>query len=88
MRDIGTEYSAVNFPMKGGIDDESGKLCKPIILKVMEMYQSSAVVSYCGADLLLGDRVGCFNLIVKGHGKCVEMVKTFSRPILMLGGAG
>lgn len=32
----------------------------------MEYYQPSAVVLQCGADSLTGDRLGCFNLTVKG----------------------
>lgn len=89
LRDIGAgkgKYYAVNFPMRDGIDDESyGQIFKPIISKVMEMYQPSAVVLQCGADSLSGDRLGCFNLTVKGHAKCVEVVKTFNLPLLMLG---
>ncbi|KAM9240699.1 histone deacetylase 2 isoform X3 [Pezoporus wallicus] len=69
LRDIGAgkgKYYAVNFPMRDGIDDESyGQIFKPIISKVMEMYQPSAVVLQCGADSLSGDRLGCFNLTVK-----------------------
>ncbi len=34
--------------------------------KVMEMYRPSAVVLQCGADSLAGDRLGCFNLSLKG----------------------
>lgn len=30
------------------------------------MYQPSAVVLQCGADSLSGDRLGCFNLSLKG----------------------
>jgi len=33
----------------------------------MEYYQPSAVVLQCGADSLTGDRLGCFNLTVKGE---------------------
>lgn len=33
----------------------------------MEMYQPSAVVLQCGADSLSGDRLGCFNLTIKGR---------------------
>lgn len=62
------------------------KLCKPVTRKVMEMYLPSAVVSQCGADSLFGGRLGCFHLTVKGHAKCVEVVKTFSMLLLMLGG--
>ncbi|KAK3506649.1 hypothetical protein QTP70_012528 [Hemibagrus guttatus] len=56
--------------------------------KVMEMYQPSAVVLQCGADSLSGDRLGCFNLTIRGHAKCVEYIKTFNLPLLMLGGGG
>lgn len=41
-------------------------LCVQIMAKVMEMYQPSAVVLQCGADSLSGDRLGCFNLTIKG----------------------
>uniref|UniRef100_A0A8C5EQH6 Histone deacetylase n=1 Tax=Gouania willdenowi TaxID=441366 RepID=A0A8C5EQH6_GOUWI len=59
-----------------------------IMAKVMEMYQPSAVVLQCGADSLSGDRLGCFNLTIKGHAKCVEYIKSFNLPLLMLGGGG
>lgn len=35
------------------------------------MYQPSAVVLQCGADSLSGDRLGCFNLTVKGKQRSV-----------------
>uniref|UniRef100_A0A3B3SL15 Histone deacetylase 1 n=1 Tax=Paramormyrops kingsleyae TaxID=1676925 RepID=A0A3B3SL15_9TELE len=59
-----------------------------IMAKVMETYQPSAVVLQCGADSLSGDRLGCFNLTIKGHAKCVEYIKSFNLPLLMLGGGG
>lgn len=43
----------------------------------MEMYQPSAVVLQCGADSLSGDRLGCFNLTVKGKQKGVCVVCNF-----------
>lgn len=54
----------------------------------MEMYQPSAVVLQCGADSLSGDRLGCFNLTLKGHGKCAEFVRKYNLPLLQLGGGG
>ena len=54
----------------------------------MEMYQPSAVILQCGADSLSGDRLGCFNLTLKGHGKCVEFMKKWNLPMLILGGGG
>ena len=42
----------------------------------------------CGADSLSGDRLGCFNLSVKGHADCVKFVRSFNIPMLILGGGG
>lgn len=69
-KDIGAgkgKYYAVNIPLRDGMDDESYEsIFVPIITKVMETFQPSAVVLQCGADSLTGDRLGCFNLTVKG----------------------
>lgn len=59
-----------------------------VIRKVMEKFQPSVVVMCCGADSLSGDRVGCWNLSIKGHAAVLEFVKTFSLPMLVLGGGG
>lgn len=86
--DAGKNY-AVNFPLKDGIDDASYEsIFKPIIQHVMDWYNPGAVVLQCGADSLTGDRLGCFNLSVKGHAACVEFVKSFNKPLLLLGGGG
>nr|CAD7591454.1 unnamed protein product [Timema genevievae] len=92
LRDIGAgkgKYYAVNIPLRDGMDDESYEsIFVPIISKVMETFQPGAVVLQCGADSLTGDRLGCFNLTVRGHGKCVEFVKKYGLPFLMVGGGG
>jgi histone deacetylase 1/2 len=92
LRDIGAgkgKYYAVNVPLRDGMDDESYEsIFVPIMTKVMETFQPSAVVLQCGADSLTGDRLGCFNLTVKGHGKCVEFIKKYNLPFMMLGGGG
>lgn len=92
LRDIGAgkgKYYAVNIPLRDGMDDDAYEsIFIPIISKVMETFQPSAVVLQCGADSLTGDRLGCFNLTVKGHGKCVEFVKKYNLPFLMVGGGG
>jgi histone deacetylase 1/2 len=54
----------------------------------LQVYRPGAVVLQCGADSLTGDRLGCFNLTVKGHGDCVKFVKSFGLPTLVLGGGG
>lgn len=42
----------------------------------------------CHYSESLFSSVGCFNLSVKGHGDCVDYVKTFKIPTLVLGGGG
>ena len=54
----------------------------------MEVYDPGAVVLQCGADSLAGDRLGCFNLSLKGHGKCLEFLRQYNVPLMLLGGGG
>lgn len=80
---------AVNFPLRDGIDDVSYKaIFEPVIKSVMEWYRPEAVVLQCGGDSLSGDRLGCFNLSMKGHANCVNFVKSFDLPTLVVGGGG
>merc|ERR1719220_3390699 len=88
LRDIGAgrgKYYSLNFPLRDGIDDTSYEgLFVPVVSRVMELYQPSAVVLQCGADSLSGDRLGCFNLTLRGHGKCVEFMKKYNLPLTLL----
>jgi histone deacetylase 1/2 len=92
LRDIGVsngKHHAVNFPLRDGIDDNSYKsIFEPVINGVMEHYRPTAVVLQCGGDSLSGDRLGCFNLSMRGHANCVNFVKSFNLPTLVLGGGG
>jgi len=92
LQDIGQhrgKYYSVNVPLKDGIDDEAYEyLFKPIMNKVMEMYQPEAIVFQSGADSLSGDRLGCFNLSIRGHAECLKFMQSFDIPLLVLGGGG
>eukprot|EP01132_Coremiostelium_polycephalum_P010950 gene10950-13414_t len=92
VKDIGAtkgKYYSVNVPLKDGIDDQSYQsIFKPVIQTIMDMYRPNAVVIQCGADSLTGDRLGCFNLSLRGHAQCIEFLKTFNLPLLVLGGGG
>lgn len=92
LRDIGVgagKNYAVNFPLRDGIDDVTYKsIFEPVIQSVMENYNPEAIVLQCGGDSLSGDRLGCFNLSMKGHANCVNFVKGFNVPTLVLGGGG
>ncbi|KAJ3426335.1 histone deacetylase [Anaeramoeba flamelloides] len=84
----GKSYS-INFPMDEGMDDKSYvEYFKKTIDAIMAFFQPNAVVIQCGADSLTGDRLGCFNLTLKGHGECVSHVRSFNTPLLVLGGGG
>lgn len=80
---------AINFPLNDGMDDEAYQsVFKPVLSKVMEHFAPGAVVLQCGADSLSGDRLGCFNLSVKGHADCVAFMRSYNVPMLVLGGGG
>ncbi|WVR09126.1 histone deacetylase RPD3 [Kwoniella sp. DSM 27419] len=80
---------AVNVPLRDGIGDEAYKsIFQPVIKRVIDWYQPGAIVLQCGSDSLSGDRLGSFNLSMKGHAACVQFVKSFNLPLLLLGGGG
>ena len=70
----------------------------------MEQFDPGAIVLQCGTDSLSGDKLGCLNLSMrgawycinaenqnkrqKGHASCVKFVKSFDKPLLILGGGG
>ncbi|KAL3618070.1 Histone deacetylase 6 [Castilleja foliolosa] len=92
IKDIGIgsgKYYALNVPLNDGLNDDNFRaLFRPIMQKVMEVYQPDAVVLQCGADSLAGDRLGCFNLSVKGHADCLRFMRSFNVPLMVLGGGG
>ncbi|KAJ2247038.1 hypothetical protein GGI13_005211 [Coemansia sp. RSA 455] len=80
---------AVNVPLRDGIDDDSYRsIFQPVMRMVMERFRPNAIVMQCGTDSLSGDRIGCFNLSMKGHAACVEFMKSFNVPLFCLGGGG
>ena len=84
----GKNYS-LNFPLLAGMDDAAYEsIFRPVVEKVMAHFVPSVVVVCCGADSISGDRVGCWNLSIRGHGACLEYLKTFNVPLLLLGGGG
>lgn len=92
VRDIGIKRGkayAVNVPLRDGIDATTfGAIFRPVIQHIMDWYRPGAVVLQCGADSLAGDKLGCFNLDMRGHADCVEFVRSFNVPLICLGGGG
>ncbi|GMS93051.1 hypothetical protein PENTCL1PPCAC_15226, partial [Pristionchus entomophagus] len=92
LKDIGVNggrlYS-LNVPLRDGIRDDSYQsIFKPVMGKVMEKFQPEAIVLQCGADSLNGDRLGPFNLTLRGHGECVSFLRSYNVPMMMVGGGG
>lgn len=82
-------FYSINVPLRDGIDDEGYlSLFKPVIRATIDMFRPQVVVLQCGADSLNCDRLGRFNLSLKGHAECVRFVKSFGLPTLVLGGGG
>ncbi|KAI5953188.1 HOS2 [Candida jiufengensis] len=80
---------AINVPLRDGIDDDNYiRLFKSIMEPLITKFQPTCIVQQCGADSLGYDRLGCFNLNIRAHGECVNFIKSFGIPMLVLGGGG
>lgn len=85
---LGKNYS-LNFPLNDGIDDVSYEtIFKPVAQMVIDKFRPEAIALQCGADSLTGDRIGCFNLTLRGHAMCLDFLKSFNLPMLVMGGGG
>ncbi len=51
-------------------------------------FRPDAVVIQCGADSLAYDKLGTHNCTIKGHSMCIQLVKSWGLPLLVLGGGG
>lgn len=81
------KYYSVNVPLHEFIDDATyTHLFKQVMTSVMNSFKPTAIVLQCGADSLASDRLGSFNLSIKGHGECVKFMKSFNLPMLVVGG--
>ncbi|KIY66231.1 histone deacetylase [Cylindrobasidium torrendii FP15055 ss-10] len=92
LRDIGVgkgKYHCVNVPLRDGISDENYKsIFEPVVQAIMDNFNPGAIVLQCGTDSLARDKIASLNLSMRGHANCVRFVKTFNKPLLLLGGGG
>ena len=92
INDIGVEsgkYYAVNYPLEEGIDDATYHVAfKTVLTEVNNRFKPEAIFLQCGTDSLSSDRLGMFNLSVKGHGDCVRFVRSLGVPMMLSGGGG
>ncbi|KAL4260139.1 histone deacetylase family protein [Pleurotus pulmonarius] len=83
------KYFAINVPLQDGIDDDMYlTIFKTVIDDTVTAFSPSAIVLQCGADSLGCDRLGAFNLSIAAHGECVNFVRAFNVPLLVVGGGG
>jgi histone deacetylase 1/2 len=83
------QFYSLNVPLDEGLNDEQFiDLFKVVISKTVETYRPGAIVLQCGADSLTRDRLGRFNLTLKGHAECVKICRGFGLPLMLLGGGG
>ncbi|KAJ9050105.1 Histone deacetylase 2, variant 2 [Entomophthora muscae] len=85
---LGKDY-AINVPLHKGItDDQYIFLYKNVLMKAMERFQPEALVMQMGADSVVGDKLGDFNLTNQGHANCLKHALTYNLPTIVLGGGG
>lgn len=83
------KHFCLNVPLQDGIDDDMYlTLFKTVIDDTVTAFRPSAIVLQCGADSLGCDRLGAFNLSIAAHGECVNFVRKYNVPLLVLGGGG
>lgn len=86
---ITDSHKAINVPFLNGIEDDSYKYAyEPIISNAIRKFKPNAIVYQSGADSLAEDKLGPFNLSIKGHSDCLKFVFDYDIPLLVLGGGG
>lgn len=79
----------MNIPLKPGMDDNSFyELFKDVMQGVMAKYRPHAIIMQLGADSLCHDKLGGFNMSIRGHGNCLKHMLAYNIPTIMLGGGG
>ncbi|KAI4292891.1 histone deacetylase 3 [Pancytospora philotis] len=86
---VTTHSRAINVPLQNGIDDPAYEyVYTPIITSAIRKFQPNVIVFQSGADSLGEDRLGVFNLSIKGHAHCLQLIKDLGIPTIVLGGGG
>jgi histone deacetylase 1/2 len=83
------KFYALNVPLKPGIDDATYKyLFDKIFDQTLAVFRPDVIWLQCGADSLVGDKLGRFFLSTKGHGAAVQKVLKAKVPTILGGGGG
>jgi hypothetical protein len=83
------KHFCLNVPLQDGIDDDMYlTIFKTVIGDTVTAFRPTSIVLQCGADSLGCDRLGAFNLSIAAHGECVNFVRKYNVPLLIVGGGG
>jgi Histone deacetylase domain len=83
------KHFCLNVPLQDGIDDDMYlTIFKTVIDDTVTAFRPTSIVLQCGADSLGCDRLGAFNLSIAAHGECVNFVRKYNVPLLIVGGGG
>ena len=92
LEDVGSgrgRYHSINVPLAEGVTDKMYRQVFTALLPaLMSRYSPDCVVLQCGADCLVGDPLGGFNLTPASITACVADVMSYQTPLLVLGGGG
>ena len=92
IRDIGTgrgRHHSINVPLEEGVTDGMYRnIFSTLFPDIMKQSDPDCVVLQCGADCLVGDALGGFNLTPEVVTDCVKDVLSYNVPLLILGGGG
>ena len=90
--DVGTgrgRYHSVNVPLAEGVTDQMYRqVFSALLPHLMATYSPDCLVLQCGADSLVGDPLGGFNLTPAAITGCVKEMMSHGIPLLVLGGGG
>lgn len=83
------KHFCLNVPLQDGIDDDMYlTIFKTVVDDTVTAFRPAAIVLQCGADSLGCDRLGAFNLSIAAHGECVNFVRKYNVPLMVVGGGG
>ncbi|KIO12158.1 hypothetical protein M404DRAFT_748516 [Pisolithus tinctorius Marx 270] len=60
-------------------------VCKAVVEDTVTAFWPTAIVLQCGTESLRCDRLGAFNFSIAAHGKCVNFMRKYNVPFMMLG---
>ena len=83
------QHHTINVPLQEGITDKMyTEIFTRLLPNIITSFGPDCVVLQCGADCLVGDPLGGFNLTPAAICDCVERVMSYNLPTLILGGGG